>query len=65
MIDAERLAGELPLFTQDFSTVATAADDPLRDRLETVNPDLLAPREALELLYELRELLNPSTDGGT
>ena len=47
VIDAERLAGELPLFTQDFSTMATAADDPLRDRLETVNPDLLAPREAL------------------
>ncbi|MEC8549673.1 MAG: DNA mismatch repair protein MutS, partial [Pseudomonadota bacterium] len=65
VIDAERLAGELPLFTQDFSTAPPAATDALRDRLETVNPDLLAPREALELLYELRELLHPSTDDGT
>ena len=65
VIDAERLAGELPLFTQDFSAEPPAAADPLRDRLETLNPDLLAPREALELLYELRELLHPSTDDGT
>jgi len=65
VIDAESLAGELPLFTQDFSAAPPAATDPLRDRLETVNPDLLAPREALELLYELRELLHPPTDGET
>jgi DNA mismatch repair protein MutS len=65
VIDAERLAAELPLFTQDFSAEPPATADPIRDRLETLNPDLLAPREALELLYELRELLHPSTDGGT
>jgi len=65
VIDAESLAGELPLFTQDFAAETPVVTDPLRDRLETVNPDLLAPREALELLYELRELLHPSTDGET
>ena len=33
-------------------------DDRLRDRLGEINPDMLAPRDALELLYELRELLD-------
>ncbi len=30
--------------------------DPLRERLEAVEPDALTPREALELLYELKKL---------
>jgi len=32
------------------------ADRALRDRLAGVNPDTLTPREALELLYELKDL---------
>ena len=37
---------------------APPEDDRLRDRLGEINPDMLAPRDALELLYELRELLD-------
>ena len=33
-----------------------AADTPLRERLAAVDPDTLTPREALELLYELKDL---------
>jgi DNA mismatch repair protein MutS len=35
---------------------AAAAPDPLRERLQGVEPDQLTPRAALELLYELRAL---------
>ena len=65
VIDAERLAAELPLFTRDFAiaqTTSTRAEDPVRSRVEAINPDMLAPREALELLYELRDLLHAPTD---
>jgi DNA mismatch repair protein MutS len=67
VIDAARLAAELPLFEQDFSTAPAPppASDPLRDRLQTVNPDMLAPREALELIYELRDLLAPTKADGS
>jgi DNA mismatch repair protein MutS len=45
--------GDLPLFA-----AATAAQkepsDPLRDRLETLDIDALSPREALDILYELK-----------
>ena len=33
-----------------------AEPDPLRDALDSVNPDELSPREALELLYRLKRL---------
>ncbi|ADH86571.1 DNA mismatch repair protein MutS [Desulfurivibrio alkaliphilus] len=33
-----------------------AEDDPLRRRLEEINPDNLAPLEALKLLYELKQM---------
>ena len=64
VIDAGKLASELPLFEQDFSAAVPVApaSDPLRDRLETINPDLLAPRDALDLLYELRDLLASKTE---
>jgi DNA mismatch repair protein MutS len=62
VIDAERLAAELPLFTQDFTAAPAPVEDPVRSRIEAINPDMLAPREALELLYELRDLLHASTD---
>ena len=66
MIDAGRLAADLPLFDQNLQLAPGPAsvsppDDPLRDRLRQVNPDMMAPRDALELLYELRELLDPDT----
>ena len=64
VIDAGRLAADLPLFDRNLqvapaSETSAPAEDVLRDRLREVNPDMLAPREALELLYELRELLGP------
>ena len=62
VIDAERLAAELPLFTQDFAATPAPVEDPVRSRVEAINPDMLAPREALELLYELRDLLHAPTD---
>jgi len=62
VIDAERLAAELPLFTRDFAAAPGPVEDPVRKRIETINPDMLAPREALELLYELRDLLRAPAD---
>jgi len=62
VIDAERLAAELPLFTRDFAAAPVPVEDPVRKRIETINPDMLAPREALELLYELRDLLRAPAD---
>ena len=62
VIDAERLAAELPLFTHDFTTAPVPAEDPVRTRIEAINPDMLAPREALELVYELRDLLRAPAD---
>ena len=66
VIDAGKLAVDLPLFEHDFSadtamvaqaTAQVAAEDALRALLAAANPDLMAPREALDLVYELRELL--------
>ena len=64
VIDAGRLAANLPLFDPNrqlpLATTTPPEDYRLRDRLGEINPDMLAPRDALELLYELRELLDPS-----
>ncbi|MEL0195813.1 MAG: DNA mismatch repair protein MutS [Rhodobiaceae bacterium] len=62
VIDADRLAAELPLFTRDFAATPVLVEDPVRSRIEAINPDMLAPREALELLYELRDLLRAPAD---
>ena len=45
--------GELPLFAA-AATENDAPDDPLRERLATLDIDALSPREALEILYELK-----------
>jgi len=55
---------QLDLFAADAASgtapeageAAGAAPDPLRERLQGVEPDQLTPRAALELLYELRAL---------
>ncbi len=40
-----------------FAQAPTVAKvDPLRTKLEAINPDSLTPRQALELLFELKEL---------
>jgi DNA mismatch repair protein MutS len=57
------LVDDLPLFSAAApATPAVAAKGPsaVEARLEDVHPDALTPREALALIYELREML---TDG--
>ncbi len=54
-----KLADDLPLFTSAFSDRPqddVAPPSPLLDKLAAINPDELSPREALELLYELKTL---------
>ena len=53
-----RLADDLPLFSAEVKKAAPLANktSALEDRLAAVNPDELSPKEALELLYELRRL---------
>jgi DNA mismatch repair protein MutS len=53
-----RLADDLPLFAATVRQAATASagPSPVEDALAKINPDELAPREALELLYKLRAL---------
>jgi DNA mismatch repair protein MutS len=48
------LLADLPLF-RATPLPAPKADD-LRLRMDTVNPDNLSPREAHDLLYELKRL---------
>jgi DNA mismatch repair protein MutS len=43
-------------FEAEEAAEETAADAPLRERLQAIDPDALTPREALELLYELKDL---------
>ena len=54
-----RLADDLPLFAAAVEQVpaSTAARSPLRELLETVEPDRLSPRGALDLVYRLKQLL--------
>lgn len=51
---------QLALFDQSEPEIpasrATTPPDLLRERLDQINPDSLSPREALELLYELKGL---------
>jgi DNA mismatch repair protein MutS len=39
--------------------VTPAKTSAVEDRLKTIIPDELSPKEALALLYELREMLRP------
>ena len=45
--------GDLPLFAA-ASAVPEAQKDPVRERLEALDVDALSPRDALEILYELK-----------
>ncbi|MFN4113799.1 MAG: DNA mismatch repair protein MutS [Sphingomonadaceae bacterium] len=46
--------GDLPLFAA-ASKAPEPRSDPLRDRLDALDLDALSPREALEVLYQLRQ----------
>ena len=56
-----RLADDLPLFSATVKQAAAAPEaqgpSPAERRLSEINPDELTPKQALELLYELRGLL--------
>jgi DNA mismatch repair protein MutS len=53
--------GDLPLFTARAAQTRSAPQDRLRERLIEVRPDELTPREALDVLYELKSLLTPAS----
>ncbi len=57
---AERLISDLPLFqstpTGDSAQAGPASASAAEERLSVINPDILSPKEALDLLYELKDL---------
>ena len=68
----ERFGGEVPIFALTFLSIgqvdaghpllaetqaaAGEREDALRAKIEEIDPDALTPREALALLYELKDL---------
>ena len=53
------LVDDLPLFSATIratqaASAASLKDDPLRTALETIHPDDMSPREALDALYRLK-----------
>jgi DNA mismatch repair protein MutS len=59
-----RLADDLPLFAaapaRPAGGVAKAQESEVEKALASVNPDELSPKQALELLYELRRRVGRS-----
>ena len=50
------LADDLPLFTTMQDNAQETIPSALEEKLATINPDSLSPKEALDLLYELKAL---------
>ncbi|PQM28966.1 DNA mismatch repair protein MutS [Sphingopyxis lindanitolerans] len=48
---------DLPLFAATLAAAPAAAKDALREALAAIDPDALAPREALGELYRLKQIL--------
>ena len=61
---AARLADDLPLFTaaRPASMTSTPKASPAERALADIRPDDLSPREALELLYELKTIVEKTPD---
>ena len=56
---SERLISDLPLFQSSPTTAAAPTDagpSAVEEKLSDINPDSLSPKEALDLLYELKDL---------
>jgi len=51
-----KLADDLPLFSLTDNTQTQIETPPALEKLNEINPDSLTPREALDLLYTLKEL---------
>ena len=62
----DRLIDDLPLFAASSHGPAQTIRDesPVEQRLNAVLPDSLTPREALDLVYELKALMPPASDQG-
>ena len=56
-VRAAALLDDLPLFSAAARPEATPAPSAVEARLADIRPDDLSPREALALVYELRQLL--------
>ncbi len=55
----KKLANDLPLFSNAPPPPSAAEQNtPLKDLLDTINPDALSPRDALDALYEIKKLHN-------
>ena len=52
---------DLPLFAATLSAEPEAVADPLRDRLDAIDADALSPREALDLIYQLKQIATGET----
>jgi DNA mismatch repair protein MutS len=50
------LLADLPLFNVSVKAAAQPKHDDLRERLSTLHPDNMSPREAHDMLYELKRL---------
>ena len=53
---AAKLADDLPLFSTAVPAPAKSNPSAAEERLKNLNPDSLSPRDALDLLYELKKL---------
>jgi len=53
-----KLADDLPLFTAAVPTKPAAGPSPIDALLDTLRPDELSPKDALEFLYKLKGLLD-------
>ncbi|MGH6994450.1 MAG: MutS-related protein, partial [Stellaceae bacterium] len=53
-----KLADDLPLFNTAAPTAPAAGPSPVDALLDTLRPDELAPKDALEFLYKLKGLLD-------
>jgi DNA mismatch repair protein MutS len=51
-----KLADDLPLFTAPRPAASVPAKSAVEERLKEISPDSLSPREALELLYQLKDM---------
>ena len=56
--DLTQLTKDLPLFSDNRRASDVQPLDPLRKRLQEIQPDDLTPREALEVLYSLHRGLD-------
>jgi DNA mismatch repair protein MutS len=60
----DRLIDDLPLFAtaSDVPARTMRTESPVEQRLNVVLPDALSPREALDLVYELKALMPQASD---